>query len=323
MVMAQSLFRVLKTRQPPPAIDVLAPAWSQPLLARMPEVRRSIPSSVGRGELKLGIRYRLGRSLRSGNYRQAIVLPNSFKSALIPFWASIPLRTGYLGEFRYGLLNDARTLNKTALPMTVQRFVALGSPVNKPLPEPLPFPELIVRQTDVDSALQRLQLTRPGQPLLILCPGAEYGEAKRWPPGYFAEVARDRIAAGWKVWILGSQNDAAAAAEVDAATGKGCVNLAGKTRLEEAIDLMSLATAVVTNDSGLMHVAAALQRPLIAIFGSSSPDFTPPLSDHATVLTLRLECSPCFERECPLGHLKCLRDLEPERVLRKLETLID
>ena len=151
--------------------------------------------------------------------------------------------------------------------------------------------------------------------MLALCPGAEFGSAKRWPADYFAAVARDCLARGWRVWLFGSERDAAAAADVNRNCGQGCENLAGRTDLSEAIDLLSLTDWVVSNDSGLMHVAAALNRKLIAVYGSSDPGFTPPLSPNARVVSLGIECSPCFKRECPLGHLRCLRELLPERVL--------
>jgi heptosyltransferase-2 len=314
MVLAQSLFKVLKQHSPDTAIDVLAPGWSEPLLARMPQVRDSITMSVGHGQLKLGERYRLGKSLRSRAYGQAIVLPNSFKSALVPFWASIPKRTGYRGEMRWRVLNDMRPLDKNRLYMTVERFVALGLDADAALPRPLPNPELSIDRAGVESALGAQGLQRPQAPVLALCPGAEYGPAKRWPASYFAQVARIRMQQGWAVWVFGSANDAQVADQVCAEAGEGCVNLAGRTSLAQAIDLLSLATVVVSNDSGLMHVAAAVGSPLVAIYGSSDPKFTPPMSPKARILSLGLECSPCFQRECPLGHLRCLRDIEPKSV---------
>lgn len=329
MVMAQSLFKTLKQRSPEAPIDVLAPAWSEALTTRMPEVRRSIVMPLGHGQLQLRERYRLGRELRTAGYGQAIVLPNSWKSALIPFFASIPRRTGYLGEARWGLLNDARHLDKKKLPMTVQRFVALGLEPEQPLAELPPVPALSVTQSSVAQAVQRLQLDVGSRPILALCPGAEFGAAKRWPQEYYAEVAQSLIARGWQVWLFGSDKDTSitdavrrsATGAIKHGTGAGCIDLAGRTTLAEAVDLLSLATLVVSNDSGLMHVAAALGRKLIAIYGSSDPGFTPPLSDTACILRLGLECSPCFQRECPLGHLKCLRELPPERVLQVLQEI--
>ncbi len=320
MVMAQSLFQVLSQRFPGIVIDVLAPAWSQSLLARMPEVRKAMILPLGHGALGLGIRYRLGHTLRAHGYDWALVLPNSFKSALIPYWANIPHRTGYFGEWRWGLLNDVRRLDKVRWPMTVQRFVALGLEFGEPLPQELPRPALTVDPSTAESALHRLGLSYPQQ-LLALCPGAEYGSAKRWPVEHFAAVARTYLNQDWAVWLLGSSKDLEVTTAI-AEAAPGCVNLAGRTQLEEVIDLLSLATAVVSNDSGLMHIAAALDRPLIAIYGSSDPGFTPPLSPQAKILHLGLPCSPCFKRECPLGHLNCLRQLAPTQVLTQLTALL-
>ncbi len=312
MVMAQSLFKLIKQYRPHVAIDVLAPAWSEPLLARMPEVREALSMPIGHGALRLRERYRLGRSLR-GKYDQAIILPNSFKSALVPFWARIPLRTGYRGECRWGLLNDLRRLDKSVLPMTVQRFMALGLPHTADLPPIVP-PRLELTAASVDTALARHHLSYPLKPVLALCPGAEFGPAKRWPADYFAQIAKTKLEQGWAVWLFGSEKDVPITAQVSA-LATGCVDLAGRTSLAEAIDLLSLATLVVSNDSGLMHVAAALGRELIALYGSSDPGFTPPLNEKAKILSLNLACSPCFQRDCPLGHTHCLRELRPQQVL--------
>lgn len=317
MVLAQSLFKLLKQRDPDARIDVLAPAWTLPLLARMPEVNETIASPFDHGELKLAQRRRLGRELRARHYDRAIVLPNSLKSAIVPWVARARVRTGFKGEWRYGLLNDVRRLDEQKLPRTVDRFVALALNPDEALPQ-IPPPRL---RADVDKAhavLSRLDRNLPATPVLGLCPGAEYGPAKRWPAEYFAEVARAKLDAGWEVWLFGSDKDRREAAAVQSLTRNRCLDLAGSTSLEEAIDLLSLTAAVVTNDSGLMHVAAALERPVVALYGSSDPRHTPPLAVKASVLYLGLECSPCFERECPLGHLNCLRRLEPQRVLSAL-----
>ena len=320
MVMAQSLFKTLRQRRPNSAIDVIAPQWSQPLLARMPEVRTSIDMPLGHGQLKLQTRYNIGKSLRATGYRKAIVLPNSWKSALIPYWARIPRRIGYRGEMRWKLLTEVRPLDKDKLPMTVQRFVNLGLTKKELLPPPVPYPELAVDDNNLMTALERLQLQPLSSPILALCPGAEYGPAKRWPVSHFSEVARKQLDAGWQVWLFGSAKDRAVAAEIQAELNSQCVDLTGKTQLGEAIDLLSLATAVVSNDSGLMHVAAALNCKVIALYGSSDPQFTPPLSHRANILHLNLDCSPCFKRQCPLRHLRCLRDISPNQVLQAISS---
>lgn len=324
MVMAQVLFRLLKQNNPDCVIDVLAPAWSVPLLARMPEVRASFDLPLKHGEFAFNVRRKIGHMLR-GKYQQAILLPNSWKSALVPFFANVPQRTGWRGEMRYGVLNDVRVLDKQKYPLMIERFAALAFPVNTALPTVLPWPELSINDAERQQTLQKYHLNIDA-PVLALCPGAEFGPAKRWPEKHYAAVASERIAAGEQVWVFGSQNDAAVAEAIRAALPenqrKHCVNLAGKTALAEAIDLLSCAHAVVSNDSGLMHIAAALQRPLVAVYGSSSPQFTPPLSHDVEIVRLGIECSPCFQRKCPLGHLKCLNDLPPQRVLSALEKLV-
>jgi heptosyltransferase-2 len=317
MVLAQSLFKILKQRHPESRIDVLAPPWTLPLLARMPEVAEALPLPFKHGVLALGARLALGRSLRERAYDQAIVLPNSLKSALVPFAARARVRTGFVGEWRYGLLNDARRLDRKALPRTVDRFAALALAPGESPPR-IPLPALVADAANARSALARLGRGAPTAPVLGVCPGAEYGPAKRWPAEHYAEVARARIAEGWEVWLFGSENDAPVTAEIQSLAGDGCVDLAGRTSLADAIDLMSLSSAVVSNDSGLMHVAAALGKRLAAVYGSSDPLHTPPMSDNAAVLYLGLDCSPCFARKCPLGHLRCLRNISPASVLQAL-----
>ena len=318
MVMAQTLFKMVRQRQPQVAIDLLAPPRSLPLAARMPELRNAIALPLGHGKLGLATRFRLGRRLR-GRYRQAILLPNSLKSTLVPFYAGIPVRTGFLGEWRWGLVNDRRPLDKKQLPRTVDRFAALGLNRGEPLPASLPWPHL---SADPDRGMHRLRVmgfTAPFAPLLALCPGAEYGSAKQWPADHFRAVAAAMTQRGWRVMVVGSAKEAALGDHILGAVGDSGFNLAGRTRLEEAVDLLSLATVVVSNDSGLMHVAAALDRPLIALVGSSDPDHTPPMGSRAEVLSLGLSCAPCFKRHCPLGHLACLQEITPDRVIARIE----
>ena len=322
MVMAQSLFKVLKAQDAGRAIDVLAPGWTLALLGRMPEVRDAMEMPLGHGQLQLMTRRRLAISLRTAGYEQAILLPNSFKSALIPYWARIPRRTGYVGELRQWLLTDARKLDRQRLTQTVQRFVALGLPDGAVLKDPIPEPALETSNENGRAAVQRLGLETGQLPVLALCPGAEFGPAKKWPEAYYAEVARAWLEKGWQVWLFGSMNDVPVCDRINMLAGSACEILAGQTRLEDAIDLLAMATFVVTNDSGLMHVAAALQRPMVAIYGSSDPDFTPPLAETAHIERLVLDCSPCFKRECPLGHLDCLNKLLPARVITAMEEVM-
>jgi heptosyltransferase-2 len=318
MVLAHSLFQVIKQQQPDAVIDVAAPAWTMPLLDRMPEVSGKIALPFKHGRLDLPERIRFGKSLRANVYDQAILLTNSLKSAILPYAAGIPVRTGFRGEMRYGLLNDIRPLDKKALPRTVDRFVALGLKKDQPLQAAIPNPKLIANGSQAAEALNKFGKKLRNVPVLGLCPGAEYGEAKRWPAEYYAEVANQALEKGWQVWLFGSEKDTPVTSSINQMTQNRCLDLGGKTRLGEAIDLMSLCETVVSNDSGLMHVAAALGRKVIAVYGSSDPHHTPPMSPEAAVLWLGLDCSPCFKRTCPLGHLNCLKQLAPNRVLQEI-----
>lgn len=315
-VLSHPLLVRLKQADPEGSIDVLAPPWVMPVYGRMPEVARTLSNPFGHGDLRLGERRAFAKRLAP--YDRAIVLPNSFKSALIPWHAGIPLRTGYRGEMRLGLLNDLRALDEEALPLIVERYAALAQPAGEAFRRPLPDPRLAVDPGRREATAAKYHLD-VGAPVAVLAPGAEYGPAKRWPARHFAALARTLHEAGSRIWLLGSSKDAAITAEVQRLSGGICEDFAGRTSLDEAIDLMSFARRVVTNDSGLMHVAAALDRPTAAIFGSSSPAFTPPLSGKARVISLRLECSPCFARVCPLGHTNCLETLEPAAVLAALD----
>ena len=326
MVMAQSLFMVLKQQNPAMQIDVMAPPWSNALLERMPQVSEVLDMPLGHGQLQLKQRYQLGQSLRKKHYDQAILLPNSLKSALVPFWASIAQRTGYVGELRYGLLNDIRKLDKSVLTMTVQRFVALAYAKERMLDTQvidinnIPVPALKVNADKVTAALNKFHLTTE-QPVLALCPGAEYGPAKQWPARHYAALAKAKIEQGWQVWIFGSQKDHVIGEEITQLLDQQAVNLCGQTQLAEAIDLMSVSKTVVSNDSGLMHMGAALGVPVVGVYGSSDPGFTPPLGNNSAMVSLNLDCSPCFKRVCPLGHTHCLEKLTPEMVSDALNGL--
>lgn len=310
----------LKQRHPNCQIDVLAPAWTENLLQQMPEINATITNPFPHGALQLTARIRLGLQLRERHYDQAIVLPNSLKSALLPFFAGIPIRTGYVGELRYGLLNDARKLDKQALPLMVERFAQLAEPAGEAIARPLPNPELRIGEEALRVTLENFNLNLD-KPVAIFCPGAEYGPAKRWPVPYFAELAQNLQQRGYAVWILGSKKDEEIGEKIVALGNAEVRNLCGSTDLTDAVTLLSCASLVVSNDSGLMHVAAALDRPMLALYGSSSPDFTPPLSAKAIVLKLDLPCSPCFKRECPLKHFKCMTNLTPQMVAEHIPVI--
>jgi heptosyltransferase-2 len=312
MVMAQALCKLLKERHPGTAIDVLAPAWSLPVIGRMREVRKGVVSPAGHGELGLRSRWQLGRALRAERYQQAIVLPRSFKAALIPWMAGIPRRTGFRGEMRFRLINDMHEFDEHKLDQTVKRFLALGLAPDESLP-PVPAPELVVSAAHQQAVIERLKL-RTDRPVIAMMPGAEYGPAKCWPLAYFSTLAGMLAREGYAVWVLGSARDHAAGEAIAA----GAVNLCGRTELEDVIDLLGFCEQAVSNDSGLMHVAAAVGTRVIALYGSTSPAFTPPLTEDRVVHYLGIECSPCFQRECPLGHLRCLREIVPATVLESV-----
>lgn len=306
MVMAQVLFKFLKSRNPEIIIDVLAPDWTRPLLDRMPEINTIFSLPFKHGEFNLLKRWKLGRELKNNNYSESIVLPNSWKSAIIPFAANIPKRTGFKGEFRYGVLNNIKILNKKALPLMIQRFAYLALDKTENLPDRLPKPKLLAQP--IETALDT------SKKIIALCPGAEFGPSKRWPEEYYADIANKLLNQNCEVWLFGSQKDKIITDQINQLTNNQCNNLAGSTTLAEAIDLLALSSLVITNDSGLMHIAAALDKKIIALYGSTDPNFTPPLSTKAQILSIDLYCRPCFQRECPLKHHRCMKDLTPEFV---------
>jgi heptosyltransferase-2 len=322
-LMAQPLFTLLKRLHPHLVIDAIAPAWVAPVLKRMPEISEVLPTTLAHRQLQLWQRWQLAQDVRDAGYDAAYVLPNSAKAALIPWMAGVRLRIGYRGEHRYGLLN-VRHANpaRDARPPMSAHYAALAYAPGARLPEPLPLPRLEADLNEAVRVSNRFTLdTRV--PLIVFCPGAEYGGAKRWPPEHFATLAQlVRHSFPYaQIVALGSPKDSAVAQGI-VERAPFVRNLCGQTALGEACALMTRASAVISNDSGLMHVAAALRRPLVALFGSSDPRHTPPLSDTAKVQWLHLECSPCFSRECPLGHLNCLRELSPEPVFEQVREML-
>ncbi|AZM94177.1 lipopolysaccharide heptosyltransferase II [Vreelandella venusta] len=316
MVMAQSLFMTLKNRHPGATLGVVAPEWSQPILERMPEVDEVLPLAVGHGEFGLASRRELAVRLR-GRFDRAIVLPRSWKAALVPFMARIPERIGFLGEHRYGLLKERRKLDKQVLDQTVKRFVSLGLPLEEAIQGEfeIPTPRLTIDRNNLVNL--RLAHALSSRPAIGMMPGAEYGPAKQWPLDYFHALAVQLVKDGFEVRVLGGPKDHAAGESIV----KGLPhahNLCGKTQLADAVDLLADCRQVVTNDSGLMHVAAAVGVRIHALYGSSSPRYTPPLTDNAAIHYLALSCSPCFKRTCPLGHTNCLNDLDVEQVYRAM-----
>ncbi len=316
MVMAHSLIQVLSVRPFSVSIDVLAPSSTSSLVSRMVEVRESYTLDVGHGRLGLSERLQMARKLRAQEYDEAFILPNSWKSALIPFLAGIKRRVGWLGEMRFGLLNDARTLDKLALPLMVERFCALSATKEEPFPSRVPNPCMVFDTENRQRLVEKHELAENGA--IALAPGAEFGPAKKWPLSFFADVARYCLSKGRQIWLLGSEKDSDDCASI-AREVKGVIDLSGKTSLVDVVDLISLAEFLICNDSGLMHVAAALETKTIAMFGSTTDGFTPPLSSNSQTLSIDLDCRPCFKRTCPLGHLDCLKKIPPQEVISVLD----
>ncbi|WP_086774367.1 lipopolysaccharide heptosyltransferase II [Vibrio coralliirubri] len=328
MVMSQSLYIVLKQLNPESQIDVIAPKWCKPILDRMPEVNKAIEMPIGHGELGFSSRRKIGKSLRGEQYDQAYILPKSAKSALIPWFANIPIRTGWKGEFRYGLLNDIR-INMKDFQYMVERYVALAYPKNGSDEShdlgglsSLPKPKLIIDKKQQLETFTKFSLNTQ-QNTIGLCPGAEFGPAKKWPTKKYAEVAQHACKLGKQVWLFGSQKDASTCNEikslVDPELQCHIQVLAGKTTLIEAVDLLANCEVVVSNDSGLMHVAASVGCHVIGIYGSTSPSYTPPLASKVDIISIDIECRPCFKRECPLKHLECLKNLSSNLVIDKIQ----
>ena len=321
--MTHALIRLLRQQQPEAHISVMAPAWSRALIDRMPEVDVGIDSPFGHGDLKLIERWELGRQI-SGQFDTAYVLPNSFKSALVPYFARIPRRIGWQGELRNLLLTDCRKLDTRQYPLMVERFVALALGAEEKLPTfDRPKLETDPGQAMVTAAALGVEKT---ERVLAICPGAEFGDAKQWPLEHYSRLCDIAIREGWRIWVLGSANDRMAGSQVLSAVSElnrsSCFDLTGRTSLNQVIDLLSLASATVSNDSGLMHIAAAVGSPLVALYGSTSPDFTPPLADRVKSLTTDIACRPCFKRRCPLGHKRCLTEITPSGVYSSLQDLL-
>lgn len=318
LVMSQTLFKFLKRQHGDNLeLDVFANSWTVDILCRMPEVNNVINNPFEHKKLALWSRIKLGFSLRKKNYNQVFVLPNSLKSAITPFFAGIKKRTGWLGEFRYGLLNDIYQLNKQDMPRMIDRFCALANNGIKPIK--LNYPSL---ESDSHNQYQLIDkfAINVKHKIIAFCPAAEYGQAKRWLPEYFAKLAAMLTEDDYAILILGSSKDYELG-EIIMNQMKQITrvkNLCGKTSLADTVDLLSLCSHVVTNDSGLMHIACSISTNVIAVYGSSSPDFTPPLSDKAQIVSVKLECSPCFERTCKYGHYNCLRMITPEVIYGRI-----
>ncbi len=285
MVMAQTLFKVLHQQYPDVTLDVIAPPWPYDLLQRMPEVNNHYKIAVQRGAFSWQARRDIADNIKDKQYDWAITMPVTWKSALNGYWSGALRRTGFLGEMRFGLLNDWRQLDTKKLPYMVQRYVSLGLDSSAPIPElnAISKPQLAVDKNNITHWLQQLNITQR-KPIVALMPGAEFGPAKRWSTENYALIARHLIESGCQVLILGSPKDFATAEDIVLKSGVPLLNLCGKTSLLDAVDILSCVNLAISNDSGLMHIAAAVNIPQIAIYRSSTPEFTPPLNSKAIVL---------------------------------------
>ena len=327
--MVQSLFIALKRQDPNNIIDVVAPAWSAPVLARMPEIRNVVEVNLQHGKLQFAERYRVGKSLQ-GEYDRAIILPRTFKSALIPYFAKIPTRTAYRGEMRYGLVNDMRVLDSGESYKAVEKYLYLAPDAS--LSESLVKQELNTRpvihypKLNVDNEKRHQSALRLGidesAKSIAFMPGAEFGPSKQWPGKYFGELATRFKQQGYKIYVFGSPKDKAIGEEIAQASNGDAINFCGQTNLEEAVDLLSLVKVAITNDSGLMHIAAAVGRPVVTIYGSITPKYTPPLTDKKEIQYLGLDCSPCWKKQCPFGHYNCLNNIEVDKVFESAQRLL-
>lgn len=323
MVMAQSLYLAIRAKHPEAMIDVVAPAWSKPLLTRMPEINRIIGLDIVHGELGLRKRYALSQQMRNESYTHAFVLPRSFKAALLPWLAGVPERIGDLGEFRYGLLNKIYSSNK-----------------DKKIPNACNYLRYVNLSVDTKTVIENyrphLQVDRKNQrslfsahdlpldtPLIAIMPGAEYGPSKQWPAEHFASLIDLCVEQGWQSCIFGSPKDQSIAGKIQQLCKHEVKNLCGKTSIPDAVDLLAACQVAVTNDSGLMHIAAAVDVPTVSVYGATTPVYTPPLHPQAKSFYLHLACSPCWQRTCQYGHYRCLGDILPEAVLASVRKFID
>jgi len=323
-VMAQTLYKLIKESNVNSKIEVLSPNWSIPILERMEEVSRSIISPFNHGELRIKSRFDFGRELREEGYERAIIMTNSLKSSLIPFFAKIPVRTGWLGEMRFGLINDLRSKDKSNYPLMIEQFAKLSINPIKDLNKSLPYPSLTIDSDNLKEQLIKLEIDSE-KPSIAICPGAEFGPAKRWPSNYYAEVCNEYLSRSWNILVFGSNNDEKIGNNIQKGIDKDLsdqfFNLIGKTSLIDVIDLLSHCKKVVTNDSGLMHIAAAVDTPLVAVYGPSSPKFTPPLIDNHVVLRKSEGFDSIREGSEEHGYHESLIAIKPIEVLEGLDRL--
>jgi heptosyltransferase-2 len=303
----------LRQRQPSCPIDILTTPMVAPLLDYMPGVRKGILADLPRKRLAFGQHLALAGRLRAEGYGQALVMPRTWKSALAPYLAGIPLRTGFVGEARFGLINDLR-FGERRLPRMVDRCAALALAKDERAPAAWPLPELSVPATEIDRWRDRLGVAVDYRPVIALAPGA-VGQSKRWPVEHFTDLATRLVAEGHSIWILGGPHEKKIAADIVRADRTHIRDLTGPD-LRNAILALAAAHAAVSNDSGLLHVAAALGKPTIGIFGPTSAWHWAPLNPISAVIETasELACRPCHKPVCHLGHHRCMLEIKPEQV---------
>jgi heptosyltransferase II len=311
-VRCHSVVAVLRRRFPDRPVDVLATKNCAPLADYMPGVRQAIVADLPRSRIALPQQRALAERLKQEGYGSALIMPRTWKSALAPFLAGIPERTGFFGELRLMLLNDLR-FGERKLPRMVDRCAALALPRGAKLPRNWPMPELKVATADIIAWRNRRGLPADDRPVVALAPGA-VGWSKRWPSAGYAALTRRLTADGFAVWVLGGPDEKLLAAEI--VRDGGARDLTGSD-LRDAILALATATAAVSNDSGLLHIAAALGTPTVGIFGPTSPWHWAPLNPLAAVVETKseLSCRPCHKPVCRLGHHRCMRDITAEQVL--------
>jgi heptosyltransferase-2 len=319
-VRCHTVVRLLRERHPSRPVDVLATTMIAPAVEYMPGVRKAIVVDLPRKRIALSQQRALARSLKAEGYGQALVMPRTWKSALAPYLAGIPVRTGYAGEFRFGLINNLRW-GERRLPRMVDRCAALALAPEQSHPE-WPAPQLVVPPPEVLAWRERLGEAAGRRRVVAFAPGA-VGPSKRWPANHYAALAQALTARGCAIWVLGSPTETSIAAEIAATDPANVRDLTGPD-LRNAILGLAAADFTVSNDSGLLHVAAAIGTPTIGIFGPTSPWHWAPLNPLAGIVETagRLPCRPCHKPRCWLGHHRCMRDIPVDRLVQETRRLL-
>mgnify|MGYP001240106778 FL=1 len=314
IVMTQTLLKKIKSNNPKTSIDILVNSSLKNLVERMPEINKVIILDCNHRELGLFKRLRLAKEIKKSSYDRSIVLSRSLKSSLIPYFAKIPIRTGELGELRYLLINDLKEFSKESRRKTASRYISMYSDNNEELSENY-YPSLDSNSENIKNLSEKYDLKKDKK-VIIFAPGAAFGPSKMWPVNKFRELGK-KLNNDFKILILGSNNEKSIGNDI--VTNKNMVNLCGKTSIADAVDLMHISKFCVSNDSGLMHLAAATNTKSISIYGSTSPDFTPPLTKNKDIHYKGMSCSPCFEKKCKYGHYNCLVDIHSDDVFKSFK----